>query len=127
MRKNKYDDPAFFTKYSQMARSIGGLEAASEWPAFHELLPDLREKDVLDLGCGFGWHCRYARTKLARSVVGIDLSENILTRARGSTDDPAIQYHRLAIEDVDLPEDTFASRRRSLAPPSVLALDAVYR
>jgi SAM-dependent methyltransferase len=127
MRQNKYDDPAFFTKYSQMARSIGGLEAASEWPAFHELLPDLREKDVLDLGCGFGWHCRYARTKLARSVVGIDLSENMLTRARESTDDPAIQYHRLAIEDIDFPEDTFDLVLSSLALHYVERFDLVCR
>ena len=61
MKQNKYDDPAFFANYSQMARSIGGLEAASEWPAFRALLPRLREKNVLDLCCGFGCHCRYAR------------------------------------------------------------------
>ncbi len=48
--KNKYDDPAFFANYSQMARSIDGLEAAGEWPAFRALLPDLRGKRVLDLG-----------------------------------------------------------------------------
>ena len=42
MKQNKYDDPAFFANYSQMARSIGGLEAAGEWPAFRELLPALR-------------------------------------------------------------------------------------
>jgi len=61
MKQNKYDDPGFFANYSQMARSIGGLDAAGEWPAFRALLPQLREKKVLDLGCGFGWHCRYAR------------------------------------------------------------------
>jgi hypothetical protein len=48
MRQNKYDDPAFFANYSQMARSIGGLEAAGEWPAFRELLPRLADKKVLD-------------------------------------------------------------------------------
>lgn len=127
MKQNKYDDPAFFTRYSQMARSIGGLEAASEWPVFRELLPDLREKDVLDLGCGFGWHCRYARTRLARSVVGIDLSENMLTRARESTDDPAIQYHRLAMEDIDFPADAFDVVLSSLALHYVERFDLVCR
>ena len=61
MKQNKYDDPGFFANYSQMARSIGGLDAAGEWPALHALLPKLHDKNVLDLGCGFGWHCRYAR------------------------------------------------------------------
>lgn len=30
MKQNTYDDPAFFARYSQMARSIGGLDAAGE-------------------------------------------------------------------------------------------------
>jgi hypothetical protein len=54
MKQNKYDDPEFFEIYSQMPRSIGGLEKASEWPALRALLPDLRDKHVLDLGCGYG-------------------------------------------------------------------------
>ena len=103
MKQNKYDDPAFFANYSQMARSIGGLDAAGEWPAFRALLPELRDKNVLDLGCGFGWHCRYAREQQARSVVGVDLSEKMIARARESTNDSAIEYRRLAIEDIDFP------------------------
>src|SRR6266852_820584 len=100
MKQNKYDDPAFFANYSQMARSIGGLDAAGEWSAFRALLPKLREKNVLDLGCGFGWHCRYAREQQARSVVGVDLSEKMIARARESTNDSAIEYRQLAIEDI---------------------------
>ena len=84
MKQNKYDDPAFFANYSQMARSIGGLDEAGEWPAFRALLPTLAGKTVLDLGCGFGWHCRYAREQRARWVVGVDLSEKMLARARSS-------------------------------------------
>jgi hypothetical protein len=47
MNQNKYDDPGFFANYSQMARSIGGLDAAGEWPAFRALLPNLRNKITL--------------------------------------------------------------------------------
>jgi hypothetical protein len=61
MKQNKYDDPEFFAKYSRMRRSIGGLNDAGEWHVFRALLPDLRNKRLLDLGCGYGWHCRYAR------------------------------------------------------------------
>jgi SAM-dependent methyltransferase len=127
MKQNKYDDPLFFTKYSQMARSIGGLDAAGEWPAFRELLPTLREKYVLDLGCGFGWHCRYARAQQARSVVGVDLSEKMLARARESTDDTAIEYRRLAIEDIDFPAGAFDVVLSSLALHYVERFDLVCR
>ncbi|PYI54274.1 class I SAM-dependent methyltransferase [Paenibacillus flagellatus] len=115
MKQNKYDDIAFFEKYGQMPRSVGGLDAAGEWPALREMLPELQGKRVLDLGCGYGWHCRYARERQARSVVGVDLSENMLARARASTDDPAIEYRRGAIEDVDFAEGEFDVVISSLA------------
>ena len=127
MRQNKYDDPAFFANYSQMARSIGGLEAAGEWPAFRELLPALRDKNVLDLGCGFGWHCRYARQQQARSVVGVGLSEKMLARARASTNDAAIEYRRLAIEDIDFSAGEFDVVLSSLALHYVEHFDLVCR
>ena len=125
MKQNKYDDPEFFASYSQMPRSIGGLKEAFEWPAFRALLPDLRRKRVLDLGCGFGWHCRYAREQGAASVIGVDLSQNMLARARQATDDPGIEYRRSAIEDIHFPEDTFDIVISSLALHYVERFDVV--
>lgn len=127
MKQNKYDDPSFFAHYSQMARSIDGLDAAGEWPAFRTLLPEMRDKSVLDLGCGFGWHCRYAREQQARSVVGVDLSEKMLARARASTHDSAIEYHRLAIEDIDFSAGEFDVALSSLAFHYVEHFDVVCR
>ena len=98
-----------------MTRSIGGLDAAGEWLAFRTLLPELRDKNVLDLGCGFGWHCRYARQQQARSVVGVDLSEKMLAHARASTTDAAIEYRRLTIEDIDFSAGAFDVVLSSLA------------
>jgi SAM-dependent methyltransferase len=126
MRQNKYDDPDFFAQYSTMPRSVEGLSAAGEWYALRQLLPDLRDKRVLDLGCGFGWHCRYAREQQARQVVGVDLSEKMLARARELTDDPAIEYHQAAIEDTAFPADRFDVVLSSLAFHYVANLDTVF-
>jgi len=115
MKQNKYDDAAFYTNYSQMPRSIGGLDAAGEWGAFRAMLPELRDASVLDLGCGFGWHCRYVREREACSVIGIDLSENMLDRARAMTNDPKIEYWRQAIEDFNFAEGVFDVVISSLA------------
>jgi SAM-dependent methyltransferase len=61
MAQNIYDNEEFFEGYSRLPRSVEGLDGAPEWPALRALLPDLRGLDVLDLGCGFGWFCRWAR------------------------------------------------------------------
>ncbi len=80
---------------------------------------------MLDLGCGFGWHCRYAREQQARSAVGVDLSEKMLARAGEMTDDPAIEYRRLAIEDIDFSAGEFDLVISSLALHYVKRLDLV--
>ena len=115
MKQNKYDDPELYANYSRMRRSIHGLDEAQEWHAFRALLPNLHGKRLLDLGCGFGWHCRYARQQGARSVVGVDLSQNMLARAKATTDDPGIEYRRSAIEDIDFSADEFDLVISSLA------------
>ncbi len=116
MRENKYDDPSFFKSYSQMARSTEGLEAAGEWPAFQKLLPGLKNKKVLDLGCGYGWHCRYMREEGASYVLGVDLSEKMLERARANTKGiSAIEYRQGAIEEMDFAPGSFAVVISSLA------------
>jgi ubiquinone/menaquinone biosynthesis C-methylase UbiE len=115
MKQNKYDEPEFFAAYGRLPRSIYGLAAGLEWTAFRALLPDLRDKRVLDLGCGFGWHCHYAQEHGARTVIGIDLSEKMLERARRTTHSPSIEYHRCAIEDIDFPADQFDVVISSLA------------
>ncbi|HZQ51453.1 MAG TPA: class I SAM-dependent methyltransferase [Bryobacteraceae bacterium] len=127
MKQNKYDDPEFFARYSEIPRSIHGLESAGEWPFFRELLPDLRGKRLLDLGCGFGWHCRYAREQGALFAVGVELSARMLSRAKQATNDPAIEYRQCAIEDAGFQADEFDVAISSLALHYVERFDTVCR
>jgi SAM-dependent methyltransferase len=115
MTQNIYDDPEFFASYSRLSRSVEGLEGAAEWLALRALLPDLRGLRILDLGCGFGWFCRWAREHGAASVLGIDVSERMLARARASTADPAITYLRADLECIELAEASFDLAYSSLA------------
>jgi len=94
MKENRYDDKDFFDQYSKMTRSTGGLTAAGEWHEFQRLLPDLRGKKVLDLGCGYGWHCRYAVEHGAQSVVGTDISEKMIEEAKIRTTNERISYRK---------------------------------
>lgn len=115
IKQNKYDDPNFFSAYEQMPRSIEGLEGAGEWHILKELIPNLKDKRVLDLGCGFGWHCRYAREQQARSVTGVDISERMIQRAHDMTKDPFISYINAPIEDIDFLDSEFDVVISSLA------------
>lgn len=115
MKENKYDDKHFFEQYSQMPRSKEGLKAAGEWHEFKKLLPDFHQKVVLNLGCGFGWHCIYAADHGAQKVLGIDLSKRMLTEAKQKTTSPVVHYEQKAIEDIDLEPETYDVVLSSLA------------
>jgi SAM-dependent methyltransferase len=107
MTQNVYDNPDFFAGYSRLGRSVEGLDGAAEWPSLRAMLPEMAGLKVLDLGCGFGWFCRWAREAGAAEVLGLDVSERMLERARATTDDAAIRYERADAEKLALPEAAF--------------------
>lgn len=100
--QNIYDDEEFFAGYSRLRRSVDGLAGAPEWATLRSLLPSLPGSRVVDLGCGFGWFCRWAADHGAASVLGIDLSERMLARARRETDDGCVEYRRQDLDEIDL-------------------------
>ncbi len=114
MKQNIYNNDTFFEKYSQMRRSIQGLEGAGEWKTLEAMLPDFQGKRVLDLGCGYGWHCQYAIEHGAKSVIGVDLSDKMLAVAREKTAKD-IQYLCQPIEDAEFLEGSFEVVVSSLA------------
>lgn len=115
MKENRYDDRDFFEKYSKMARSEMGLDAAGEWHELEKMLPNFEGKRVLDLGCGYGWHCIYAADHGAKQVTGIDISEKMLEVARSKTKLPNVTYIQMPIEDIDFAKDSFDVVISSLA------------
>lgn len=115
MKENKYDDGQFFEKYRGFPRSVEGLSAAGEWNELKNMLPDFGGKRVLDIGCGFGWHCIYAAENGASTVFGIDISEKMLAGAREKTASPVVEYRRMAMEDIAFAPDSFDVVISSLA------------
>lgn len=107
MSQNIYDNQTFFDGYAQLSRSVQGLDGAPEWPTIRSILPDLQGKKVVDLGCGYGWFCRSAREQGAAQVLGMDLSEKMLGKAKEMTEDPAIEYRQQDLEALQLPAASF--------------------
>jgi SAM-dependent methyltransferase len=125
MTQNIYDNAEFFEGYGKLPRSIEGLAGAAEWPSLRALLPALGGLRILDLGCGYGWFCRWVREHGAAQVLGVDVSERMLARARATTADAAITYKRADLEQVDLPEASFDLAYSSLALHYIVGLPAL--
>lgn len=105
--KNEYDNEAFFQEYAKMPRSRYGLTAAGEWHQLEPLFPDMQGKCVLDLGCGYGWHCKFAAQNGAARVLGIDLSRKMIEQAKARNMGEVIEYRLCGIEAYEYPEKTW--------------------
>lgn len=124
---NIYDHEIFFGEYAKMSRSTIGLDAAGEWHQLKPLFPPLQGKAVLDLGCGYGWHCKYAAEQGAGQVLGIDLSQKMLDEARQRNSSAQIQYRICGIEDYEYPENAWDCVVSNLALHYIEDLDAVFQ
>jgi hypothetical protein len=74
--QNIYDDPEFFAGYQAMRAAARGLHETTIRPALADLLPQLRGRRVVDLGCGDGWLSRLAAESGAAAIVGLDPTSN---------------------------------------------------
>lgn len=101
--KNEYDNEKFFNEYAKMPRSKEGLSAAGEWHQLKTLFPEVRGKRVLDIGCGYGWHCRFSAEQGAKQVLGIDLSEKMIDVAKTRNKRDGIEYRVCGIEGYEYP------------------------
>ncbi|MDX8493714.1 methyltransferase domain-containing protein [Mesorhizobium sp. VK22B] len=115
MAQNIYDQADFFEGYSRLDRSVEGLDGAPEWPVMRAMLPEVDGLSIVDLGCGFGGFCRWVRAHGAREVLGLDLSEKMLARARAAGSDAAITYERADLDELNLPKARFDLAYSSLA------------
>jgi SAM-dependent methyltransferase len=100
-KQNIYDSQNMFDGYKELRNSNNNANVLVEKPAMLSLLPDLLGKHVLDLGCGFGEHCKEYKKLGAKRIVGIDISTKMLAIAKSENHDKDIEYINLPMEDID--------------------------
>ncbi len=113
--QNIYDDKTFFEGYYALREKDDNHNVLIEQPAMSQRLPDLTEKRVLDLGCGFGVNCLDFVHRGAAYVLGLDISENMLSVAQCQAKDPHIEYRRMSMTDISCLDETFDLVYSSLA------------
>ncbi|MBK5407269.1 class I SAM-dependent methyltransferase [Pseudomonas sp. TH34] len=126
MTQNIYDTEVFFEGYSKMGRSVEGLAGAPEWPALQAMLPPMPGLKVVDLGCGYGWFSRWAQEQGAEQVLGLDVSQKMLARAKEMTSSSAITYGIADLEKLDLPDVAFDLAYSSLAFHYIVDLKGLF-
>lgn len=127
MSNSLYDNPDFFQAYAQMSRSQLGLPGAGEWHQFQKLFPNLKGKKVLDLGCGYGWHCAYAAEQGAASVLGIDSSSRMIDEAIKRNTHPGVTYAVCDLNRYHYPPETYNCVISNLVLHYIEDLEEIYR
>lgn len=117
MKQNIYDNEVFFEGYNTMRNTKKGTSANDliEIPTIRSMLPDLKDKKILELGCGFGENCSYFVQNGANHVIGIDISNNMLNLAKESIQDEKVEFKNLAMEDISKLKEKFDLVVSSLA------------
>ena len=124
---NEYDNEKFFEKYEKMPRSKDCLSAAGEWHQLKPLFPLLQGKRVLDLGCGYGWHCKFAAEQGAAQILGLDISEKMIAKAREKNRAKQIEYRLCGIEEYEYPKDTWDCVISNLALHYIEDIESVFQ
>ncbi len=127
MAINHYDDETFFDAYAKMQRSQYGLSCAGEWYLLENMLPEIKDKQILDLGCGYGWHSQYFVDCGANKVIAIDCSKKMIETAKTKHTHPKIEYYICNLEEYNYPTNTFDMVFSNLVLHYVEDLTAVYR
>ena len=114
-QQNIYDNDAFYENFKGLRSSEINFNEVIETPIITAMLPPLKDKRILDIGCGMGQHAVQYSKAGAASVLGIDISEKMLEYARENSSAENITYRRLAFEDLEQLDERFDVITSSLA------------
>lgn len=115
MEQNFFDIDEVFDGYAELRGSDTNCNALMEQPEMSRLLPDVRGKNVLDLGCGYGHNCAEFSDFGAARVIGIDISQKMLDVARTESARPNVRYKILSMTEISSLGECFDIVYSSLA------------
>lgn len=79
---NIYDNHDFFNRYKEIRLNPTSYNEMIEVPRIKELLPNLYNKTILDIGCGMGQLVQYMLEQSPIQITGIDISSNMIQEAK---------------------------------------------
>ncbi|MBO5884512.1 MAG: methyltransferase domain-containing protein [Clostridia bacterium] len=113
--ENVYDDSGFFEQYKELREQEINANNLIEIPIMKSMFPSLKDKTILDLGCGAGDMDNYFFKNGAKSVLGIDISQNMLNEAKQNVTSKNAEFKLLKMEDISTINQKFDIVYSSLA------------
>ena len=113
-QQNIYDNKEFFDGYQSIRNNLSANELI-EIPQLFELIGNVENLSILDLGCGTGGHDRKLMNMGAKKVVGSDLSNNMINEAIKNNSSDNIEYKVMSMDDIDKLDEKFDMVVSSLA------------
>lgn len=114
MEQNIYDNDDFRKGYQSKRGKLSANDLI-ETPELFELIGDVTNLNILDLGCGTGDHDRKLIELGASRVLGIDLSKKMINEAINNTTSNRIEYRVMSMNDIDTISENFDLVVSSLA------------
>lgn len=125
--QNIYDNETFFKGYKDLRSNPDNYNVLMEQPLFRDLLPDLADKRILDIGCGMGDACVFYESMGAKKIVGIDISQKMIAEAKKKSKSESIEYHNTDMCNLDGIEERFDVITSSLAIHYIEDFDALLK
>ena len=129
MEQNIYDNEDFYNGYHELRNSkeVPNANDLIEIPQLFDLIGDVKDKKILDLGCGAGGHDRKLIELGAKSVLGIDISTKMIEEARNSNNSDKIRYKILSMNNIEEINEKFDMVVSSLAIHYIEDYDSLCR
>lgn len=99
--QNIYDNQIFFDGYKKLRSNPSAANDIVEKPALFSLSPNLQNKSILDIGCGYGENCVEFIKMGASSVTRLDISVKMLEVAENENTSPNIKYINKSMTDLN--------------------------
>lgn len=113
--QNIYDNEKFFNDYKEMRDSKINANELIEIPIMKSMLPDVKGMKILDIGCGEGEMARYFAKNGAKSVLGLDISQNMIDLAKQQNIFNNVSFKILAMENLSTLNEKYDMIFSSLA------------
>jgi SAM-dependent methyltransferase len=96
--ENIHEDTVSIESYNAMAESYESYVDTKPWNAYYErpatlsLLPEIKNKKVVDLGCAGGWYTKYLLDKGA-DVTAVDVNKNMVEITKKRVQNRCVVIH----------------------------------